>query len=93
MGKWNRRLREKATQAFALPEDVLLHLPVVHLVGGQRLDMENHRGLVEYTSECIRVRTTLGETVIRGKELLLKEIGPEDLMVLGTIEGLETRLK
>lgn len=93
MRKSVNRLKKSAVQAFELPEDVMLHMPVMHLTGAQKLHVENHRGLIEYTTERLRIRTTMGEVVVTGKDMLVKEIGKDDILVLGTVQNVELRLR
>jgi len=77
------------TRKIEFPEDVALQLPLVHLTGNVRARVENHRGLAEYTPELIRIETAQGLVVIRGRELLVKELARDDLLCVGTILAVE----
>ena len=77
------------TRRFQFPEDVALQLPLIHLTGSFRARVENHRGIVEYTPELIRIETAQGLVVIRGRELMVKELARDDLVCVGTILAVE----
>lgn len=72
-------------------EDVLFGVPKVVLVGGERALIENHKGVVEYGSERVRVRTDYGLLEIGGANLTLGHLGRSDLVVQGKITRLEYR--
>jgi sporulation protein YqfC len=90
-----RRLGKKrlvqGARLAGLPEEVLFGAPKVVLVGEERALIENHRGVVEYGSERIRVRTGCGLLEIGGAELTLGRLGRSDLLVQGKIERVEYR--
>jgi sporulation protein YqfC len=72
-----------------LPEEVLFGVPKVVLVGEERALIENHKGVVEYGSERVRVRTDCGLLEIGGANLTLGRLGKSDLVVQGKIVRLE----
>lgn len=71
-----------------LPKDLLMNLPRITLLGDMQLHIENHRGIMEYTKEKIRIRTSLGEMVIIGEGLVLRNIFPDEIAVDGKIRAL-----
>ncbi|MCL2545355.1 MAG: YabP/YqfC family sporulation protein [Clostridia bacterium] len=87
-GPGKRRLVQGARMA-GLPEEVLFGVPKVVLVGEERALIENHRGVLEYTSERVRLRTDCGLLEIGGAELTLGHLGRSDLVVQGKITRLE----
>ncbi|MHB8170935.1 MAG: sporulation protein YqfC [Thermincolia bacterium] len=87
---WRER-KQKFQQQLAgfldLPKDIMMDLPKIVLVGNVQVFIENHRGIVEYSPELIRVSTTGGELEITGAELVLRAILPEEVIVEGKIQG------
>ena len=75
------------TAMFALPEEVMLNLPLLSLVGGGELSVENHKGVVEYTAERLRVNTTAGVLKIDGRRLAIKQLTAERILVRGAIDS------
>ncbi|MGI9950811.1 sporulation protein YqfC [Moorellaceae bacterium AZ2] len=82
------RLRTAETRLarfLDLPQDAVLDLPRLTLVGNSRLILENHRGLLVYSRELIRIKVTAGEIEIDGEDLMLRAVRPEAVAVEGTI--------
>jgi sporulation protein YqfC len=83
------RLKEKVTEVLDLPKEVILDIPKLTMIGNSNLVIENYKGVIEYDIEKIRLNTGIGIIRISGKELVIKEITSEDIMVYGKIENLE----
>jgi len=68
---------------FDIPEDVVLNVPRITIIGNLQLIIENHRGLIEYTPQTIRVGAGNGQLVIDGEDLAVGSVFSEDLSVMG----------
>ena len=69
---------------FGLPGEVLLDLPRLVMLGNNRMVVENHRGLLEYTEETVRIKTAQnGEIRVTGKGLNLLYMAREELGLAG----------
>jgi sporulation protein YqfC len=75
-------------EVLEIPGEVALDLPKIILVGNVHVVIENHRGIVEYTTESVRVLVPAGEVAVRGRELVLRNILPDELCIEGQIESL-----
>ena len=51
--------------------------------------MENHKGIIEYTPERIRVNSSIGVIKIGGQDISLVNIASDDIIISGTIEKLK----
>ena len=84
-----RGQRAKFKSAFVnvlqLPADVALNLPRITMIGNLQLNIENHKGIVEYTENKIRVLVTRGCLEIAGANLVLRNIHTDEIMVNGEI--------
>ncbi|HEY8343279.1 MAG TPA: sporulation protein YqfC [Calditerricola sp.] len=86
MARWTRRLRRWAVQTLDLPDDALLDVPRVTMIGTFHAYIENHRGVLQFDGQELRLLLTSGQLVIRGKNLVLRAILPEELFVEGQID-------
>ena len=59
------------------------------LIGNRRVLIENHTGILEFTSERVRLSSKRGEIAVSGTELTLSEVRPHSLIVLGRIDAVE----
>jgi sporulation protein YqfC len=73
---------------FDLPPEVMLNVPLIMMVGGRSLILENHRGILEYSRERIRIRLRKGELTILGRNMLIQSISDEELQIKGEITGI-----
>lgn len=89
MGKRSRfYLFQRLTDALELPKDVVLDLPKATVFGSVQAVLENHKGILEYTPESIRVRTSIGEIFITGQRLKIGSILPDELVIDGQIHSI-----
>jgi len=86
--KKNRLMHEFAN-ILEIPEDIFLNMPKITFIGSIQVYIENHRGVIEYTSEKLRVAVTGGEIEILGEDLVLKNILPDELLLEGKIKSME----
>lgn len=82
-------IKRNVTDALELPKEVMLNLPLLSLMGREELTIENYKGIMEYNEECIRVNTAAGIIKIQGKNLCLKQLTAECVVVSGKIIGME----
>ncbi len=80
--------KEVVADLFELPHEILLDLPRVTLVGNAQLYIENHRGVIAYDENQVRLSVKNGEIVVRGERLQIKNLLEEELLIKGMIEGL-----
>ncbi|MDD4238114.1 MAG: sporulation protein YqfC [Desulfotomaculaceae bacterium] len=85
---FQRKVKRQFSEAMELPGDVVLDLPKIIMVGNIQLFIENHRGIIEYTPEGVRVSVGEGEVVVSGENLMLRNILPDELCVEGKIRSL-----
>ncbi|KAB2952283.1 sporulation protein YqfC [Heliorestis acidaminivorans] len=84
--KGKERLQKALSGFLEMPKDVLMDYPKLTMIGNVQLVLENHRGIVEYSEEKMRILVTGGQVEIRGQQLILKTILPEELVVEGRIK-------
>ena len=83
------KVKREITAALALPKEIVLNLPLITLYGNEELNLENYKGIVEYTNERIRISTSKGVLKIEGRSLLLKQVTSENISVTGSIIKIE----
>ncbi len=86
---FKKNFRSSLADAFELPKEILLDLPRVTLVGNVQMYVQNHKGVVEYSDNVIRVSISGGELIIKGEDLTIKNIYSEEIFINGLINHLE----
>lgn len=72
-----------------IPQDIILDLPRITMLGNKQLLIENHKGIIEYTPSLVRIKLNQGELIIRGRNLILGNLQIEQILVEGTVEDLK----
>jgi sporulation protein YqfC len=70
-----------------LPGESLPGQVVVEIVGYDRVLIEHHRGVREYSRERIGVNVKFGVVTVCGTQLMLSCMNREQLVITGKIEG------
>lgn len=83
--KGKARVQKALSKILEMPKDVVLDLPKLTMLGNLHLVLENHRGILEYTADTLRIKISNGELVIKGENIVLRTILPEELVVEGRI--------
>lgn len=83
------RLREFIADKMALPKDVVLDLPRVSLCGDKEIFIENHKGILEYTTTIVRIKMHDGMMNIKGKKLRIIQMEMDRLVINGDFTGVE----
>lgn len=89
MVKKNERLRQKVAESLELPKEVIMDAPKVTIIGNVQVNIENHRGIVEYNRSSIRINTSKGIFKITGADLMIRSIASEEVIIDGNIEGID----
>lgn len=84
-----KRLKRQMSDMLEIPGDVIMDLPKVVLVGDLQLFIENHRGIVEYTAESVRINVGDYEVAVSGEGLLLRNILPDEICLEGRIKSVQ----
>lgn len=89
MKKQVESVKYNISEALELPIDIIMDLPKLTLIGNIEASLLNHKGIIEYTKETIRINTKSGVFKIIGQELEIKTILSEEIIVVGKIEKIE----
>ena len=85
---FRRKVKKQVADFLELPGDVMLDLPKITMVGDIKLYVENHRGIIEYSTTEVRISVMEGEVAVTGEGLLLRNVLPDEICVEGKIKSL-----
>ncbi|HHW61346.1 MAG TPA: sporulation protein YqfC [Syntrophomonadaceae bacterium] len=71
-----------------IPKDLVLDIPKITLIGRNEFYLENHKGIIEYTSQRLRINLSRGFVEILGDQLEIRALYPEELYIAGQISGI-----
>ena len=81
-----KRFSEFLAERFGMPKDVIMDLPRVSICGDREIYIENHKGLLEYSDNIIRVKMNDGIIDISGVGLRIIAMERDRLIVNGVLE-------
>lgn len=87
MKKKSYKIKETISNALELPKELILDVAKVTLVGNNSVTVENHKGILEYNEDQIRINTCGGVLIIIGSKLNIKSILQEEITITGEIKN------
>ncbi|GED12703.1 hypothetical protein AM501_22465 [Aneurinibacillus migulanus] len=86
MKKWSEKWRRFATGALDMPQDLTMEMPRITMIGQLQMYIENHRGVLWFSNQELRLLLTKGQLLIRGQNLVIRAILPEEVLVEGVVD-------
>ncbi len=81
-----KKKRETFVQALGLPKDLCLGAAILTAVGSMEITIENHKGLLEYDPDCIRILSGMCRIRIEGSDLSISYFGRDSMKITGRIQ-------
>ncbi len=78
----------KFSKSIGIPPELMLGEPKVTMPGNNDILIENHKGIIEYSKENVRIATQNGVIVIEGRELVLVEMKRDSVAISGSIHNI-----
>ncbi|MGI6684148.1 MAG: sporulation protein YqfC [Bacillota bacterium] len=72
-----------------IPPDIALNLPRITMLGNLQLNIENHKGIMEYTENKIRIMVTRGHLDIIGANLVLRNVQLDEIEICGEVSEIK----
>lgn len=85
--KWRQKVKQILTNTVDLPQDVMMNLPRITMIGQIHIYIENHTGLIAFSDKEVRLQVEQGELSIIGENLVIKTILPEEILLEGVIHS------
>ncbi|RFU71685.1 sporulation protein YqfC [Peribacillus saganii] len=84
--KWGQKIKQLMVNTMDLPQDVMMDLPRITIIGQLHIYIENHRGLLAFADNEVRLMLKKGQLLIKGESFVIKTILPEEIMLEGKID-------
>lgn len=91
MGRINRKLRKWTADLLDMPQDVMYDLPRLTMIGDRQLYIENHRGVINFSTEKLTLALSKGELEVTGTDLVIRTIWTEEVFIEGVIKNIELK--
>ena len=91
--KKRKRIKQNMTSFLELPKEAMLHSVRMVMLNNNEMLIENHQGISEYTQNTVKVDTQGYVITVMGNELILLQMGKDDISIRGTIQEISYRTK
>ncbi|SKA85900.1 sporulation protein YqfC [Caloramator quimbayensis] len=81
--------KSRLSESLDIPKDVSFGVPNIKMTGNIEITIENHKGIIEYSQNILRINSGCGIIKISGKDLEIKEINQEYITIKGIFDGIE----
>ncbi|OMF34189.1 sporulation protein YqfC [Paenibacillus sp. FSL H8-0548] len=89
MRRIKKKFRKITAELLDMPHDVVFDLPRLTMIGDCQLYIENHRGVVHFSSERLRLALSKGQLEVIGSSLVIRTIWTEEVFVEGQISSIQ----
>ena len=75
--------REIISEKLDLPKDVILNLPKITIIGNSEITIENHKGIILFERNVIKINTKVKVVNIQGENFEILYIGDSTITISG----------
>jgi sporulation protein YqfC len=85
--RYRKALRFGLASMFELPQDLVLDMPRITIIGSLQVTVQNHRGLLEYRPDRVVIGISGGQLLVTGEEMVIATIQEEEVCVTGILQS------
>lgn len=78
-------MRKEIIDLLELPKDIVLGIPLVTLKGDMEITIENHKGILSYTSIELEILAKNYRILITGEDMIISEYSKDSITIKGKI--------
>lgn len=88
MGDKLNKSRELIVEKFDFPKDVILDVPKILIIGDQEITIENHKGIIVFERNMIKINSRFGPIAIKGEDFEILYIGSSTTTISGKFKSI-----
>jgi len=83
-----QRGKEKILNKLEFPHDIALDLPKIIVIGNREIIIENHKGIIFFETNMVKINSRIGPIVIKGDEFEILFIAETSITISGIFQGI-----
>ncbi len=87
--RWREKTAQLAMQMLEIPKDTLHNVPRITIIGNMQVVIENYQSIEEFADDRIRIKAVNRDVTVRGEQLVIRSIVPEEVIIEGIIKGVD----
>ena len=84
-----KRKPRKIDRMLEMPKEVYTNLPKITITGFDEIIIENFKGILEYETYYVKIKTYIGIVTLSGNNFNLENLTNDNIKVTGKIESIE----
>lgn len=89
MRRFRKKVHHWTAKILDVPQDITMDLPRLTMIGNMQLFIENHRGVLHFSDQYLKLGLSKGVLEVRGSGLSIRTIMTEEVLVEGIISDLK----
>jgi sporulation protein YqfC len=89
MRSLSKKINSFTAKLLDLPQDVVIDLPRITMIGNIQLYVENHRGVLHFSSEHLKLALSKGQLDVFGTQLSIRVILTDEVFIEGVIHDIK----
>lgn len=89
MKSFRHKLKQFTVNQLGLPDDVILDLPRITIIGFYQIYIENYKGVIQFNDQFLHIKVSNKEMKIYGQNLVIRKVWTEEIFVEGNIKGIQ----
>ncbi|WP_315071028.1 sporulation protein YqfC [uncultured Clostridium sp.] len=85
--------KEKILNKLDFPSDISLDLPKIIVVGDREITIENHKGIIFFETNMVKINSRIGAIVISGRDFEILFIAETSITISGVFKGISYEAK
>ena len=80
--------KQKILNSFDFPKDISMELPKIIVIGNKEITIENHKGLIVFENNIVKIGSRIGAITISGSNFEILFIGDSTITISGVFYGI-----
>jgi len=89
MNKRKESIGKAVADFLEIPKDIVLDMPKITMIGQSEFYLENHKGIIEYSADRMRINLSRGFLELVGENLEINALLPDEMSVSGSIRSIK----
>lgn len=81
-------MREEISKKLMLPTEIVLDVPKIIITGYSEVTIENHKGVLAFEKDAVRINSKLGPIKIEGNQFEILYIGSSTVTISGRFKAI-----
>ncbi|MGN0484090.1 MAG: YabP/YqfC family sporulation protein [Lachnospiraceae bacterium] len=82
------QMQAQMVETLELPKDIVYGAAILTVTGQSEILVENQKGILEYTTECIRLQVKDCQLKIEGRNLTIPYYTADEMRITGVISSI-----